>query len=320
MPLDSNTIVTILAGGLIGSGALIAIAMLTREAAMAARRGARLRGDTIGARNRTAPPSGTVLTSAAAQLVKGAGNIGNRMATRDPAQLTVLRMKLIQAGFNSREAVAVYLGARVTCLGIAVVGSVLLMPVLFAEEGNRLLPLAGIAGLAIGAVVGPDRVVGMRRRERELEYRENFPDVLDLLVASVEAGLSLDAAVSRVADEISRRAPNLAAHIRVLTLELRAGRARKDAWANLAERLGIDEARSFATMLRQAETMGTSVGETLAVFAQEMRTKRMLRAEEKAMALPAKLVVPMILFIFPCLLVTLMLPAGFNVMRQLSGM
>ena len=94
---------------------------------------------------------------------------------------------------------------------------------------------------------------------------------------------------------------------------------RKDAWGNLAERLGIDEARSFATMLRQAELMGSSLGETLSVFAAEMRTKRMLRAEEKAMALPAKLVVPMILFIFPCLLVTLMLPAAFRVMKEMSA-
>jgi tight adherence protein C len=163
-------------------------------------------------------------------------------------------------------------------------------------------------------------VIKTFRRQRELEYREGFPDVLDLLVASVEAGLSLDAAVSRVADEMARRHPRLGDHLRFLTLELRAGRARKDAWTNLADRLGIEEARSFATMLRQAETMGTSLGETLSVFAAEMRTKRMLRAEEKAMALPAKLVVPMILFIFPCLLSVLVLPAAYRVSQTLATM
>jgi len=157
----------------------------------------------------------------------------------------------------------------------------------------------------------------MRRAKRELEYREGFPDLLDLLVASVEAGLSLDAAVSRVTDELQRRYPGLTEHLRVLTLELRAGRSRKDAWMAFADRLGIDEAGSLATMLRQAEEMGTSLGETLAVFSEDMRAKRMLRAEEKAMALPAKMMLPLILFIFPCLIGVLMLPAIYKISQTL---
>ena len=102
-----------------------------------------------------------------------------------------------------------------------------------------------------------------------------------------------------------------------MTLELRAGRARKDAWSRFADRLGIDEARSFATMLRQAEEMGTSLGETLSVFSDDMRSKRMLRAEEKAMALPAKMMLPLILFIFPCLMGALILPAAVHVAQVL---
>jgi len=313
--LDPTLLLNVTAAVLLGGSALTAIVLLVREAAMAHRRGARLRGEAI----RKAAPSVSVLAQAAGQVMQGAGLVGNRMATRDPAELSVLRMKLIQAGFNSRESVAIYLGARVTCLIIALIGSLFLLPVMFSGNSNKLFGFAAIGALAVAAVLGPDQVVKIRRRKRELEYREGFPDVLDLLVASVEAGLSLDSAIGRVTEEIARRSPNLAQHIRFLTLELRAGRARKDAWGNLAERLGIDEARSFATMLRQAEVMGSSLGETLAVFAAEMRTKRMLRAEEKAMALPAKLVVPMILFIFPCLLVTLMLPAAFRVMQEMSG-
>jgi tight adherence protein C len=160
-------------------------------------------------------------------------------------------------------------------------------------------------------------VVNNRRKVREREYREGFPDLLDLLVASVEAGLSLDAAVTRVTDELQRRYPILAEHLRVLTLELRAGRSRKDAWVAMADRLGIDEARSLATMLRQAEEMGTSLGETLAVFSDDMRAKRMLYAEEKAMALPAKMMLPLILFIFPCLIGVLMLPAAYRIKETL---
>ncbi len=134
----------------------------------------------------------------------------------------------------------------------------------------------------------------------------------------MEAGLSLDAAVTRITDELVRRYPRLAEHLKLLTLELRAGRSRREVWSRLAERLGIDEARSFATMLRQSEEMGTSLGDTLKVFSDEMRSKRMLRAEEKALALPAKLVVPLILFIFPCLLGVLMLPAAYKVMLVLG--
>jgi tight adherence protein C len=116
-----------------------------------------------------------------------------------------------------------------------------------------------------------------------------------------------------------RRYPVLAEQLKYLTLELRAGRSRRDAWLGFAERLGLEEARTFATMLRQAEDMGTSLGETLRVFSEDMRAKRMLRAEEKAMALPAKLIVPLILFIFPCLMGVLILPAAFRVSQTLAG-
>jgi tight adherence protein C len=155
----------------------------------------------------------------------------------------------------------------------------------------------------------------MLRTRREREYREGFPDVLDLMVASVQAGLSLDAAVNRIAEELRNRYPNLGDHLRLMTLELRAGQSRRDAWTRFAERLGIEEARAFATMLRQAEDMGSSLGETLSTFSDDMRHKRMIRAEEKAMALPAKLMIPLILFIFPCLLGVLILPAAVHIMQ-----
>ena len=100
---------------------------------------------------------------------------------------------------------------------------------------------------------------------------------------------------------------------------MRAGRSRRDAWGSFAERLGIDEAKSLATMLRQAEEMGTSLGESLAIFSDDMRSKRMLRAEEKAMALPAKMMLPLILFIFPCLIGVLMIPAAYRISQSFIG-
>lgn len=251
-------------------------------------------------------------------VMKGVRKLGDRMALQDPAQLTVIRQRLMHAGYFNREAVAIYLGARAVCLGVAVLAGALLVPVaLNGKAGMGVIVAVGL--IAIVGMMGPDKYLAGKRRKLELEYNDGFPDLLDLLVASVEAGLSLDAAVSRVGDEIVRRHPNLAEQVNMLTLELRAGRSRKEAWSALAERLGTDEARQLATMLRQAEEMGTSLGETLGIFSDDMRVKRMLKAEEKAMALPAKLMVPLILFIFPCLLGVLILPAAFRISRTLVG-
>jgi len=259
----------------------------------------------------------STVSEAMAGVVSGARRLGDRIAIQDPSQLPALRAKLIQAGYYSREAAAVYLGAKAACMIAAIIGMVLLLPWALAKNGGGMMAVAAGAVLAIAAIMGPDQLIKTRRTKREREYREGFPDLLDLLVASVEAGLSLDAAVSRVTEELQRRYPGLAEHLKVLVLELRAGRSRKDAWVGLAERLGIDEARSLATMLRQAEEMGTSLGETLAVFSDDMRMKRMLYAEEKAMALPAKMMIPLILFIFPCLIGVLMLPAAYRIKETL---
>ncbi len=262
-----------------------------------------------------APAAGGV-SDALHGVVSGVRRLGDRMAIQDPAQLSALRAKLVQAGYYSREAAAIYLGARAAAMICAIIGMVILLPWAITKHGGLTSVVIG-AVLAIAAIMGPDQVINSRRKKREREYRDGFPDLLDLLVASVEAGLSLDAAVTRVTEELQRRYPDLADHLRVLTLELRAGRSRKEAWTALADRLGIDEAGSLATMLRQAEEMGTSLGDTLAIFSDDMRSKRMLRAEEKAMALPAKMMLPLILFIFPCLVGTLMLPAIYKIKETL---
>ena len=245
------------------------------------------------------------------QVTASVRRLGQQAAVRDPSKVSDVRMRLVRAGFFGREAAIYYLGARAAALATATLGTIVLLP--FAlKPGHGMAPVLLAAILALIALLGPDQALSMRQKDREREYADGFPDLLDLLVASVEAGLSLDAAVGRVTDELVRRYPRLTIHLRMLTLELRAGKSRKEAWTAFADRLGIDDARAFATMLRQAEDMGTSLGETLSVFSQDMRQKRMLRAEEKALALPVKLTVPLILFIFPCLLGVLLLPAAFR--------
>lgn len=255
----------------------------------------------------------------AGQVMSTVRRLGQQSAVRDPAKVSVLRARLMQAGFHSREAPVIFLGVKAAALALATVAVVLTLPMMINSPGGNLSGLALAVGVSLAALYGPDFVLKQRKTSREREYSDGFPDLLDLLVASVEAGLSLDAAVSRVTEELERRYPNLTVHLRFLVLELRAGRARKDAWSAFAERLGIEDARALATMLRQAEDMGTSLGDTLSVFSADMRMKRMLRAEEKALGLSAKLTVPLILFIFPALLGALMLPAVVRVMKVMGG-
>jgi len=309
-PMQLQSLLTWAASGLITLGVGGAALLWAREARVVALRRARLSGNGTLAGGSRAP------SAALSGLVGGVKRLGDRMAIQDPSQLSTIRARLIQAGWSSREAVGVYLGARAASMIAATVATVLTLPWAMSGGGGAGAVMAA-ALFAVAAMLGPDQVVKARRRKIELEYVEGFPDLLDLLVASVEAGLSLDAAVNRVGEEMIRRYPHLAEHLRFLTLELRAGRSRKEAWTSFAERLGIDEARSLATMLRQAEEMGTSLGETLAVFSEDMRAKRMLRAEEKAMSLPAKLMVPLILFIFPCLMGVLIMPAAFRISQTL---
>jgi len=281
----------------------------------ALRRG-RLAGALAGGGSPVVEKSGGAIAS---QLLDTVRRLGQQSAVRDPAKVSLLRSRLMQAGFYNREAPVIFLGIKAACVAAATLAVVLTLPMLIGQKGGNMGALLLAVGVSIAALYGPDFVLKQRKSVREREYSEGFPDLLDLLVASVEAGLSLDAAVTRVTEELERRYPNLTVHLRFLVLELRAGRARKDAWSAFADRLGIDDARALATMLRQAEEMGTSLGETLSVFSADMRAKRMLRAEEKALGLSAKLTVPLILFIFPSLLGALMLPAAVRMMKVFSG-
>jgi tight adherence protein C len=307
-PMAIQNLISLLGGlfllaGLGGAGWVAASELRLR----AIRRGrlAATDGPRMGGGSRSRDPTSGI----GGQFMGQIRRLGQQSAVRDPAKLSVLRSRLMQAGFYNREAPVIYLGVRAASLAVATLGVILILPLVAGGRGG----IGGIAiagGLALIAMLGPDRVLSVRRAKREREYADGFPDLLDLLVASVEAGLSMDAGVTRVTEELARRYPNLTIHLRFLVLELRAGKSRKDAWSAFADRLGIDDARQLATMLRQAEEMGTSLGETLTVFSQDMRSKRMLRAEEKALALSAKLTVPLIMFIFPCLLGSLMLPAA----------
>jgi tight adherence protein C len=136
---------------------------------------------------------------------------------------------------------------------------------------------------------------------------------MDLLVVCADAGLSMEAALDRVGRELADSYPSLGANIHMATLEIRAGRSMSEALEHLGDRLGLEEARSFAMLLQQSEELGSSMSDALRVYSDDMRHKRLSRAEEKAYSLPAKLSVPLILCVFPVLVIVIMLPAYVRV-------
>ena len=227
-------------------------------------------------------------------------------SSSDTKDVKVLRQRLTRAGIYDPRAAAVFFLARI---GAALVLGV---AVFFA------LPMLGVNSKAafwvyvlIGALLGYlapsfylDRLIAKKR----LEHMAGFPDFMDLLVVCADAGLSMEASLDRVARELGDSYPSLAANIHMANLEIRAGRTMTEALEHLGDRLGLDEARSFATLIQQSDELGSSIGDALRVYSDDMRHKRLSRAEEKAYALPAKLTVPMMVCIFPTLFVVILLP------------
>jgi tight adherence protein C len=219
--------------------------------------------------------------------------------------MKVLRRRLIQAGLFDPRAVAWFFIART---GLALgggVGAFVFVPLLgFTDMVQWLFVVAG--GLC--GYVGPSLYIDRRIAARRVEYQAGFPDFMDLLVVCADAGLSMEAALDRVGRELGDSYPSLCANIHMANLEIRAGRTMTEALEHLADRLGLEEARSFATLVQQSEELGSSVTHALRVYSEDMRHKRLSRAEEKAYALPAKLSVPMMVCIFPVIFVVILLP------------
>jgi tight adherence protein C len=240
--------------------------------------------------------------------------IMRRLVPTDMKKISILRRRLVCAGYHRPSAIGYYYAARI---GLAVVFIVLLAiaaPILSTQVPEQIVPLLGLAGLA-SAFYFPDMWIAMRTRSLQRQYREGFPDALDLLVVCVEAGLSLDAAINRVGQEIGYAHAAIAENFTLMSLELRAGGTRADALHNLAERMGIDEVRSMVTLLLQSEELGTSIADALRIYADDMRSMRMLTAEAKAQALPVKLALPLGFFVFPTMMIVILLPVMIRIYR-----
>jgi tight adherence protein C len=229
---------------------------------------------------------------------------------------TKLRRELIRAGFFHVDAIKYYIFARIATVVVWVI--VALLTEQFLVNTEWYLKFALVAIIMVLAVIGPDAYIARRKRKLHLAYRIAFPDMLDLLVVCIDAGLSLEGALDRISGEITRQNRHLGANLQILSAERRAGRSTIDALASLADRLGLDEARSLSAMLRQSIELGTDVGDALRVFSDDMRDRRLMRAEERANQLPVKMVGPLGLFIFPVILGIAMVPVIIRLITVLK--
>jgi tight adherence protein C len=241
---------------------------------------------------------------------------GESMLERSGEPPSALRLRLIQAGYPMASAVPMYLGTRV------------LLPVGLGVGAMTLLPLMGLSAVvvllgvtyfvAMGYVV-PSLMLSIRAKRRQKEMQRALPDALDMLVVSVEAGLGLNQAMVRVAEEIDRLSPVLSEQLSLVNMEIRAGTAREEALRNLADRTGLADIASLTGMLIQTDRFGTSVATALRIHADTMRTKRRQRAEEAAAKTTIKLIFPLVFCIFPAMFVVILGPALIQIMQALKG-
>ncbi|MHA3914005.1 type II secretion system F family protein [Halovulum sp. GXIMD14793] len=235
---------------------------------------------------------------------------------KDQKELGATRLKLIQAGYRTRNAVSTYHLARFV-LGVLFL-AIGTLYVLFQSGSPSLTSV--LLTVLIPGVVGyylPDYWVERRKQVRQEDITNGFPDALDLMLVCVEAGQSLDQSILRVATEIKSGYPNLAEEFEIVSNEMRAGKDRVTVLRDMGERCGVSDISAFVTVLVQSATFGTSIADALRVYASEMRDKRVMRAEEKANKLPTKMTLGTMMFCVPPLLIILVGPSFYDISQTL---
>ncbi|MEM8813040.1 MAG: type II secretion system F family protein [Pseudomonadota bacterium] len=246
---------------------------------------------------------------------KVASQAASYYESTDPNRIKTLRLQLIQAGFFDPKAVGRYFALR---LVLAVAGLGAAVAVLRFMMTDATLATQGMVYLSL-TLLGyylPSLYLTNRIKKVTSRNRLGFPDFMDLMVVCAEAGLSIEAALDRVGRELGPSYPELSTHLSVASLEMRAGHTMEESLRTLANRLGLEEVKSFATLLQQSKELGTSLSEALKVYSEEMKHKRLSAAEEKAYALPAKLSIPVTAFILPTVLLVAILP---SIVRFMTG-
>jgi tight adherence protein C len=289
------------------------VSLLIAAAAMVFSRGGetvieRRLGEVAGSGAPVTAPETTLSYDTIVGWLKRLGNV----VPKSSSEMGKLQQRLVTAGYRSREAIAVFLGIRV--------GAALLLFALFGSS-IAVRPNFVLAMAACGfGYLAPGMLLARMAKRRQHKIRLGLPDALDLLVVSVEAGLGLDQAILRVADELAFAHPELAEEMRLINLELRAGKARGEALKNFGERTQVDDVISLVAMLVQTDKFGTSVAQSLRVHSDTSRTKRRQRAEEAAAKTGVKMVFPLVFCIFPAIWVVTIGPAVIKFVQVLGPM
>ena len=240
-------------------------------------------------------------------------SLGKSMEPKSDLERDGLKVRLANAGFRSEAAPAVFLGVRAACLGLAV-PLVLAVWASYGLSSKGLLLIAMAMGLGLyGPIIVLKHMVGQRQKEIFL----TLPDALDLLVVCVESGLGLDAGLRKVTDEMKVSAKVMTEELALANLQLQMGRPRREVLHDLGVRTGVDDVKSLAAILIQADRFGSSIAQALRVQSDSMRTRRRQIAEEKAAATAVKLIFPLVLFIFPAIFVVLVGPAAIQIQKGL---
>jgi tight adherence protein C len=247
-------------------------------------------------------------------LVKLAGPLAQLSAPQGDWDTSPLRIKLMQAGLRGKDVRLWYFGAK------TVLPALLAFLTYLVVSPGPLPWLQQVLFVTLSALVGvylPNLLIELVVRGRRREILDHFPDATDLMLVCMEAGLGMDSALARVAEELHGSSPALSEELHLTNLEVRAGVTRDQALHHLALRTGVEEISTFALMLKQADRFGTSIGESLRVYSQELRHKRMVRAEELAAMIPTKLLLPLVLCIFPSIIMVVLGPAVIRIVRQM---
>ncbi len=239
-------------------------------------------------------------------------------APKGPWDLSPLHKDLMAAGYRGLSAGIIYLGLKTLLTFFFPVTFMILAGVFELNLDSKQMGLFVLVCAAFGYLL-PNFILSFLVTKRRRELFENFPDALDLMRICVEAGLALDMAIARVGEELRIRSKALSDEFRLVSLEQRAGATRNLALNNMALRVGIQDIDALVATLVQADRFGTSIADSLRVHSENLRLGRRLRAEEQAAKIPTKILLPLILCIFPLLFILILTPAIANIQHGLKG-
>ncbi len=244
--------------------------------------------------------------------------LGNLVKPKNEKELSSRRKALLKCGYRRENAIVIFFGLKVF-FAMLMVTFFLFSKLLVMKPISQVYFVFFLVLMATAGFYLPDILLHLKTNARKRKLLEHFPEALDMMVICVEAGLGLDSAINRVGEEMKISSKVVSEEFRLLSLELRAGKPRRDALKNFALRTDLEDVKSLVTLLIQTDKFGTKVAQALRVYSDSMRTKRYQRAEEVAAKLPIKLVFPLILFIFPSLFVTILGPALIQAYRTFSA-